>query len=283
AIGLYADRTRALPVNDPHDRELTISCGAALYTLCLSARVRALAPRVTTLPGDDPDLLALVELLGGGSADERDQALLAACPVRRTVRAPFSGRPVPADLVRRLGEAVAAEGAWLEIVGDDPRRTALAELVAEGDAMQFADPSWRRELASWMHPRRRGEGLVVPIAALPIARLVVSALDLGTRTGAKDAALLEGSPVVAVLGTDGDATADWLDAGRALQSALLTAAAEGVHASYLNQPCQVGELRPRLADLLERPGLPQLVLRFGFPAQEGRPAPRRPVSAVVEE
>ena len=31
ALELYADRTRALPVVDPRDRELTISCGAALF------------------------------------------------------------------------------------------------------------------------------------------------------------------------------------------------------------------------------------------------------------
>ena len=32
-IELLADRTRALPVNDPDDRELTISCGCALFNL----------------------------------------------------------------------------------------------------------------------------------------------------------------------------------------------------------------------------------------------------------
>ncbi|HEY9119502.1 MAG TPA: hypothetical protein VIN33_07070 [Marinobacter sp.] len=36
-IDLYADRTRALPVNDPADRELTISCGCALFNLCVGA------------------------------------------------------------------------------------------------------------------------------------------------------------------------------------------------------------------------------------------------------
>src|SRR5687767_5158027 len=36
-IELYADRSRALPVVDPDDRELTISCGAALYYLRLAA------------------------------------------------------------------------------------------------------------------------------------------------------------------------------------------------------------------------------------------------------
>ena len=32
-VELLADRTRALPVNDPQDRELTISCGCALFNL----------------------------------------------------------------------------------------------------------------------------------------------------------------------------------------------------------------------------------------------------------
>ena len=37
-IELYADRTRSLPVVDPDDRELTISCGAALYHIQLAIR-----------------------------------------------------------------------------------------------------------------------------------------------------------------------------------------------------------------------------------------------------
>lgn len=36
-IDLLADRTRALPANDPEDRELTISCGCALMTLRVAA------------------------------------------------------------------------------------------------------------------------------------------------------------------------------------------------------------------------------------------------------
>lgn len=35
-IDLYSDRTRSLPVVDPDDRELTISCGAALYHIGLA-------------------------------------------------------------------------------------------------------------------------------------------------------------------------------------------------------------------------------------------------------
>ena len=38
SIELYADRARALPVVDPEDRALTISCGVALYHVILAIR-----------------------------------------------------------------------------------------------------------------------------------------------------------------------------------------------------------------------------------------------------
>jgi nitroreductase len=58
-ISLYADRTRALPVNDPDDRELTISCGCALMNLRVAAAAEGLDVRIEALPvSDEPDLLA---------------------------------------------------------------------------------------------------------------------------------------------------------------------------------------------------------------------------------
>ena len=49
-VELYADRTRALPVIDPDDRELTISCGAALLHLRIALRHFGYAGAVATLP-----------------------------------------------------------------------------------------------------------------------------------------------------------------------------------------------------------------------------------------
>src|SRR6056297_1410690 len=68
-VRLLADRRRALPVNDPHDRELTISCGCALTNLRVAAAARGLAVSVETGPFEaDPDRLAEVEL-GAGRAE----------------------------------------------------------------------------------------------------------------------------------------------------------------------------------------------------------------------
>src|SRR5687768_12101284 len=45
-LELYADRSRALPVIDPEDRELTISCGAALFHLRAALRSAGLEAEV---------------------------------------------------------------------------------------------------------------------------------------------------------------------------------------------------------------------------------------------
>jgi hypothetical protein len=49
-VELFADRTRALPIVDPEDRELTISCGAALCQLRLTIRHFGFTDVVELLP-----------------------------------------------------------------------------------------------------------------------------------------------------------------------------------------------------------------------------------------
>src|SRR3712207_3109162 len=63
-IEIYADRSRALPLVDPDDRALIISCGAALYNLRLAANHFGIADEVQLLSdqNNNPDLLARISL-----------------------------------------------------------------------------------------------------------------------------------------------------------------------------------------------------------------------------
>jgi len=169
----------------------------------------------------------------------------------------------------------------LVVLQTPAQRLATAALVAEGDAALWANPSWRRELAAWMHPRRRGDGLTLPALAVPIAQMVVRTFDMGHGVAAKDHQLADESPLLALLSTDGDAPRDWLQAGQALQRLLLQGVCLGLQASYLNQPVQVAALRPRLQQLTGRPGHAQVLLRIGAPARTLPAAPRRSKGSPV--
>ncbi len=281
-IRLYADRTRALPVNDPEDRELTISCGCALMNLRVAAAHRGLAVAVDHTPNStDEDLLATITFRDA-PATPAEARLHDAIAARRTWRRRFEAREVGDDEVTALQEAARAEGSWLQTYTAVTPRHELAALVAEGDAMQWADPSWRRELAMWMHPRRSGDGLTVPGLLATVAHTVVRRFDMGGGRAARDAELAEESPLLAVLGTPGDEIRDWLHAGQALQRVLLTAHGLGLEASYLNQPIQVPELRRRLQDYMARDGLPQILLRLGHATETLHPTPRRPLGDVID-
>ncbi len=281
-IDLLADRTRALPVNDPEDRELAISCGCALMNLRVAAANQGFRVQVKFLPEDsEPDWLARATLSQESGALGAEEALDAFIERRRTYRTRFAPRELDSATLDQLVKAASAEGAWLRPLLTKETKEQAATLVAEGDATQWANPSWRRELAAWMHPRRRGDGLTVPALAAPVAQLVVRTFDMGGGVGAKDRELAEASPLLAVLGTDIEDPRAWVQAGQALQRVLLVACQHGLQASYLNQPIQVASLRPKVQNLVGG-GFPQILIRFGHPLEEVPNAPRRPVEDLIE-
>ncbi|MGF6478395.1 hypothetical protein QFZ91_000556 [Paraburkholderia sp. JPY419] len=156
---------------------------------------------------------------------------------------------MPAALQRKFSDACDDEGALACCVAQKAAREALARLIADADRAQFADPRFRRELASWIHPRRRDDGMPA----------------YGTAVG------------IATMRDDREA---WLAAGQALERMLLVAASAGLTASYLNQAIEVDALRERLRTLLRTDAFPQLLLRVGR-GPRVRHAPRRPLADSV--
>ena len=274
-VSLHADLHRRLPVNDPSDRELAISCGCALMNLRIAAAAAGRAYRLELLPeGEDSPCLARISW-EDGDPDAGEAGLAPAIERRRTCRQRFASSAVPDSEVTALLAMAGREGARLQALESLERR-AVAGLVAEGDGIQWRDSRWRHELAAWIHPRSRGEGLTVPSWVAPLARFAVKTFDMGRRLAGHDRQLAENAPRLLVLWTDGDQPHDWLRAGQALERVLLAACASGLQASYLNQPLQVASLRPRLRQALgEGNGHPQIVLRLGYPPRDLPKTPRR--------
>jgi nitroreductase len=284
---LFADASRAMPVADPDQRELLMSCGAALFNLRTALQHSGQAVRVDLLPdATRPDLLARVTISDGPPGTDEQRKLVAAMGRRHTHRQPFANVPLAEELLLELRAAADREGAWLEVLSGTGAREA-AELVRRASQRQYGSAAFRRELTSWLRPNwtRRPDGLpgyALGFNALTsaVARFALRLFDFGRGQSRRDARLALGSPALVVLGTDGDSRRDWLAAGQALQRVLLTAAAQGVAASFLNGAVQVPYLRSQLLGLTGRRGAPQLLLRFGY-GDAVRATPRRVPTEVI--
>jgi len=290
SIDVIADRTRALPVVDPFDRELIISCGAALRFLEIGARRKGFCAAVSLLPkGPSDDTIGVAELHVGDPPSTFETTLFDAMEARRTNRNAFENDPVPPEIQAECVKLAANFGVECLWLSSPKQRRDAAKLVSEGDHLQFDDPRFRRELASWIHSYRLGskDGMSgaafdMPDLLAPAARFAIRTFDLGDSVGAANAEKIEnGSPSLLTLGTLADDPAQWVNTGRALADTLLFLTSEGYAHSYLNQPIETETLRPQLKRLLGTNRLPQLLLRIGRAQKNVRPSMRRDVSSVI--
>jgi hypothetical protein len=276
-----------MPVHDPENRELVMSCGAALLNLRVAIRNFSLTAMTELCPDpDNPHLLARVELTGTAPSGRTDHKLFKAIPDRRTARVPFESRPVPRALLYRWQRAAAYEEATLHILETAEERRLLEELVADGDRELAANPGYRSEISRWLRSNtslgRDGlPGYSVGLGDLSsrvAARLVFPfAGDLARR----DTDLMRHAPAFIVLGTADDTPEAWMIAGQALGRVLLAAQSEGISASFFLQPIEIPRLRRKLRDSLPKEiGFPQITFRLGY-APRVPPTPRRPLSDVV--
>ena len=110
-----------------------------------------------------------------------------------------------------------------------------------------------------------------------VAPLLIRTFDM-VGCAAKDEELAI-APVIAVLGTEEEEGSDHLRAGQAVAHLLLRATAEGLSASFLNQPNEVPPLRRRPASTIGQAGWPQMLIRFADSCRAH--TPRLPVADVL--
>lgn len=290
AVELYVDQTRTLPIVDPDNRELIISCGAALFNLKLALRYFGFQDIVDILPDrQQPDLLARISIGHKLLASYETQLLFHALQKRRTNRLPFLDRPLNHFLLSELRLAASSPYTQLKIIPEDKRSTVI-DLIAEGDRLQMAEPEFRRELAQWIRPGNSSHHDGIPAyaqginehldAATALISLAIRSFDFGKSQSAKDRKLAANAPSLVLLTSRHDCPEEWLATGEALAHLLLKARVTNVWASFFNQPIEVNQLREQLQALFPNTGYPQILLRLGY-ASDTKPTPRRTVDEVL--
>jgi len=291
-LDVFADEKRWLPATDINGRELTISCGAAVYFARLALRGLSREVAVSLLPDPaDPNHLARITMTGRRAPTDAERALIRAIPIRYTDRGVYEERPVPEGFVNELRDGVAAEGAWLRPIESADDTVATAVLLAHADDVQQTDPRYVAELIRWSrYDRSASDGIPrQAVSSTPVSDRTstyrLRDFDVDGRATAHREAGAEPPPAehpfVCVLGTPGDDRRAWLEAGAALGWLLLRAAAEGISAQPMTQPLEIATTRGQLTHALGLLGHPQMLLRMGYGT--GVPTThRRPPETVID-
>ena len=289
AITITPDFSKRLPVVDPDDRELFISLGCAAENLRIAANHYGYA--TTTAVSAAGTITIHLDKQPGAQLDP----LFAQIPLRQTNRARYDGRNIPQALLDGILAAAQSDDTVRLRVWDKnaPQFAQLAELVMDGNRAQLGDEAFKRELLSWIrfnkaHSERTLDGLSYAVMGAPnlpawmtkpIIRLALKANAQNKADGKKIASASH----LLLLATDDDTIPTWIAAGAVLQRLLLLLTEQGIASAWLNQPCEVAELRARLGRERALGGqYPQLLLRLGYAA----PLPyakRKPVEAVIRE
>jgi nitroreductase len=286
-IELHPDLGRRLPATDPEDRELRLSCGAALFNLRLALQGFGVRPLVTIMPGHPAaGALAIVRRVGGLTPDDEMWALLKAVPQRRTNRRPFFESGVDARHAYAMVRAAQLERSWLHIVGSREEVARMKDFVRRAHRIQQNNPDVQAELGAFTGHRPDAADGVPPASAgfHPEAQDEWAFRDFHPghkheRLSGKD---YESNPLVAVVCSHHDGPLGEVQAGQAMQRVLLTATTLGLSASFMSQPIEVRKVREELRRSLGGMLVPQTLLRIGFSTPV--PAtPRRPVADLLME
>ncbi|MFE3633581.1 Acg family FMN-binding oxidoreductase [Streptomyces sp. NPDC059168] len=284
-VRIHAAADRALRHTDPVGRAVHLSVGCAVLNLRIAAAHFGWEPVTRLLPCPDrPALLATVRLAesvrGGPST-----GLYEAVWRRHSSRFPFSGRPLPSDVLAELTEAAHLEGAVLRFPGyDDTDRVLRATWEAEWRNRADSDRAAEsRRLVRAPHCRSLGLASAALGPQDTLDRMPMRDFGAHRHSEVLPARAFETHPTLALLSTAHDRRTDWLRAGQALERVLLLATRRGVRASLLHQTMEWPDLRRVLGGLPAHGprGHAQMVIRLGY-GPEGLASPRRSVEEAME-
>jgi nitroreductase len=261
ALQVHADLSRQLRVLDPNSRQLTISCGSALFNARVSLAGDGIGAQVHRTAGAGTgDLLATV-VPNVEPVDAELAELDSSIERRQTNRRRFYEDEVPEALLATLEAAAHAEEAWLHVLRDPEQLVTVATLSRRAYDVQSLDPACRAELRAWTtdDPMRRD----------------------GVTAAAES--LVDSNQCLVLLGTGADGPADWLRAGEALERVLLEITRNGFVASPITQVTEVPSARAQLRSQLGLPGYPHLLLRIGRAPVTPSSRRRRLVDVLTED
>lgn len=178
-IEIHADLSRRLPVGDPHDRDLEVSCGAAVEGTVLALAARGVGAEVAV--SDEPEdsgLRKIACVSPKATADAEEAELAMKMSMRLTHRSGFA--PPPQSAFENWSSA------HMTLVEDAGQIGWLAKQIDIASARVMRSKTFRSELLSWMRlheadPNYHTDGLNREVLAMDAITARFAPFVLGGR------------------------------------------------------------------------------------------------------
>lgn len=278
SISIYPDRTKALPVIDPNNRELFVSLGCATENLCISATHKCYDPIVQIDPANSEIRVTLAR-------KEHCIAtpLFSQIASRQTNRSVYNAKLISEDKIESLRSLPRDPNVAIRFFARGSSEfNKIATLIYEGNRIQMEDSAFRAELKQWMrynkhHQDATHDGLSYAVFGAPnlpkwLVRPIMSHMLNARTQNQSDKKKIESSSHFVLFTTKHDDIYDWVNLGRTLERFQLRTTEMGLAHAYMNQPNEIPELEELLTNELRLDDeYPTILLRIGY-------APRMPYS-----
>ena len=287
SIAIAPDYARRCPAVDPDDHHLFVSLGCATENLVHAALAMGLHADARFDPTGEGRIAVNLEATQASASP-----LFRAITERQCTRGDYDGQALATAELKLLQAAGTGQGVSVRLLTARPAIENVREYVVAGNTAQMNDPAFVAELKAWIRfgadeALRTGDGLFAGVSGNPALPRWLGSRMMGLFFTPKSeneryARQIRNSAGIAVFVSERSDKAHWVEAGRCYERFALQATALGIRNAFLNQPVEVGAIRPQFAAWLglapsERP---DLVVRFG----RGSTMPlsmRRPVRAVL--
>ena len=235
---------RSLPAVDPNNRELFISLGCAVENLCIAANHYGYESQ-TDINFDDVII-----------ASQTDSVKIQF----------FERNSLTFDILKNL--------------------------VLEGNSQQLNNENFKQELISWIRYNKKDtentlDGLSYAVMWAPnlpkwITKPIIKFLLNSKSQNKTDSKKIDSSSHLLLITSNNDLPETWVKVGIALEHLLLLLTKNGIASAYLNQPCEVENLRKKIIDELSlNDKYPQLLLRIGY-AEPITYSKRKPIQEIIK-
>lgn len=274
------DYSRALPVADSNNRQLTESLGCCVQYITLTAEALGIRMDVNF----DPKTLASAISLDFTHSGNINKTLLDALISRHTNRYAYTDRKLPEDFLE-WAKSLSTESISVNLVLDKQLIIEFGKLAVLSEIEAMEDNSFREELSHYVKSNYTNSYFGIPAFGMGIPSIIslfipflIKKRNLAKINEKNDIKKFsEKTPAFLVIKSSEDGPDDWFMVGRLFTRIAIEGAKSGITTNPAAATIQIGNNYKILQNLLGSTQRPQFFSRIGFASKIMPHSPRKPL------